>query len=299
MVNYKHNTIALVYDFDGTLTPQPMQEYTVLPEIGIKGKSFWTKVKKESERTKGEEILTYMRLMIEMSHREKFPVTPKSLKKLAKNIKFYPGVETYFKRISDYIHKKYNGNIKVRHYIISAGLREIIEGTIIAKNFHKIFASEYYFDEYQHAVFPNVIVNDTLKTQFLFRINKGVEDLNQSINKHTPYINRAIPFQNILYLGDGLTDVPCMTVTRQQGGYAIAVYKTRSQRGKKICKELLLAQRADFIAQADFRKNSELEKLIKLAVHNMAAGIEYGKESFSQWNKYRGKENNVNKKRKK
>lgn len=279
---FKHNIIAIAYDFDGTLTPQPMQEYTVLPKIGIKGKKFWDEVKKESIKTGGEEIVTYMRLMIEMSQNKKEPVTPKILKNLAKNIRFYPGIETYFNRINNYAKREFGKEIKIRHYIISSGLKEIICGTSIAKHFYRIFASEYYFDEYGKAVFPNVIVNDTLKTQFIFRINKGVESLNESINMHMPDLERAIPFQNILYIGDGLTDVPCMTVTRKNGGYAIAVYRSHSKYSKSTCKTLLRSGRVDFITTADFRRNSELVRLIKLLLHNMAEGVRYGKESFRQ-----------------
>ena len=237
---FKHNVIALVYDFDGTLTPQPMQEYTILPEIGIRdGKKFWKQVNEESAQTNGEGIVAYMRLMLEKSKARQFPVTAQKLKKLAERIDYFPGVRTYFKRINDYVKGQFGRNIELRHYVISAGLKEIISGTVIAKYFYKVFASEYYYNEYGAATFPNVIVNDTLKTQFIFRINKGKENLNENINSYMPVHLRPIPFQNILYIGDGLTDVPCMTVIRKNGGYAIAVYKSNNSPGKKTCVELL------------------------------------------------------------
>jgi 2-hydroxy-3-keto-5-methylthiopentenyl-1-phosphate phosphatase len=284
---FRHNVIALVYDFDGTLTPQPMQEYTVLPEIGIKeGKKFWDAVGKESRRTGGEEIVTYMRLMIEMSEHKHYPVTPKVLKSLAKNISYYPGVTTFFERMNDYIDKEFDVGVKLRHYVISAGLKEIISGTSIAKFFYKIFASEYYYDEYERAVFPKVIVNDTLKTQFIFRINKGKESLHENINLYMPPQQRPVPFQNILYIGDGLTDVPCMTVIKKNGGYAVAVFKPSDSKGRKICKELLKAKRVDFIAEADYRSERELDRLVKLLLNNIVEGIRYGKESFNQSKKY-------------
>ncbi len=284
---FKHNVIAIVYDFDGTLTPQPMQEYTILPKIGIKdGKKFWKQVNEESAQTNGEGIVAYMRLMLEKSKSRHFPVTAPMLKELAKNINYFPGVQTYFKRINDYVKKRFYSDIEVRHYVISAGLKEIISGTSIARYFYKVFASEYYYDEYGAAVFPNVIVNDTLKTQFIFRINKGKENLNENINLHMPVHLRPIPFQNILYIGDGLTDVPCMTVIRKNGGYAVAVYKSHSSHGKKICKELLKAERVDFIAQADYKSGTELDRLIKLLLGNIVEGIRYGRESFRQSKKY-------------
>jgi len=130
-------------------------------------------------------------------------------------------------------------------------------------------------------------VNDTLKTQFIFRINKGKENLSENINSYMPTALRPIPFQNILYIGDGLTDVPCMTVIRKNGGYAIAVYKSNNSQGKKTCVELLKAERVNFIAKADYRSGTELDRLIKLLLGNIAEGIRYGKASFMQSQKYR------------
>lgn len=284
---FKHNIIALVYDFDGTLTPQPMQEYTVLPKIGIKeGKKFWKAVEKEALETEGEEIVTYMRLMIKMSEEKQYPVTPEGLRSLGKNIRYYPGVEQFFGRINEYARKQPNVNVKLRHYVISAGLKEIIAGTSIAKYFYRIFASEYYHDEYGRATFPKVVVNDTLKTQFIFRINKGKESLHESINLYMPSHQRLVPFQNILYIGDGLTDVPCMTVIRKNGGYAIAVFKPGDSTGLKTCKELLKAGRVDFIAEADYRSKKELDRLVKLLLNNITEGIRYANESFNQSKKY-------------
>ncbi|MCK9555036.1 haloacid dehalogenase-like hydrolase [bacterium] len=287
MGKYRHNVIALVYDFDGTLTPQPMQEYTIFPDLGIKdGKKFWKEVSDEAKNTQGEGIVTYMRLMIEKSKAQKYPVTKAKLKKLATQIEYFAGVEKYFQRINKYVKDKFDRDVELRHYIISAGLKEIIEGTKIAKYFHRIFASEYYYDEYGAATFPNVIVNDTLKTQFIFRINKGLEEMHTNINMHMPNSLRAIPFQNILYMGDGLTDVPCMTVIRKNGGFAIAVFKKRDKKGKKVCESLLKAERVDFIASADYSKDSELDKHIKLLLNNILEGIRYGKASFNQAQKY-------------
>jgi len=284
---FMHNVIAIVYDFDGTLTPQPMQEYTVLPEIGIKkGKQFWDAVRKEALNTGGEEIVTYMRLMLEMSKQRHYPVTPGVLKSLARNIRYYPGVPRFFPRISDYVGTQFDVDVRLRHYVISAGLKEIISGASIARHFYKIFASEYHYNEYDEAVFPKVIVNDTLKTQFIFRINKGKESLHENINLYMPPAVRAVPFQNILYIGDGLTDVPCMTVIRKNGGYAIAVYQPGNARGLKTCKQLLMAGRVDFIAEADYRKNKEVDRLVKLLLNNMVEGIRYARESFVQSRRY-------------
>ena len=270
---FNHNVIAIVYDFDGTLTPKPMQEYTILPEIGIDdGAKFWEEVSRESKRTKGEGILTYMRLMLEKSKAKGFPVTSEKLTELATKIEYYPGVANYFKRITSFMQDEFN-DIEVRHYVISAGLKEIIDGTTIANHFHKIFACEYYYDEYGAAVFPKVIVNDTLKTQFIFRINKGKEELHESINSHMSMADRPIPFQNILYIGDGLTDVPCMAVIKQNGGHSIAVFDSDNDDGKNTCNELLGRKLVDFISEADYRSKSKLNHHVKLLLRNIAEGI--------------------------
>jgi hypothetical protein len=283
---FKHNIIAIVYDFDGTLTERPMQEYTVLPKIGMPAKRFWDKVKEETKRIKGEEIVTYMRLMLKYADQSDVTIKPVDFRKLAKKIKYYPGVEKFFDRIKRFVKTLSKDKIELRHYIISAGLKEILRGIPFKGKFHNIFASEYHYDRYDHADFPKIVVNDTLKTQFLFRINKGKEKMHESINTHMPHIERAIPFRNMLYIGDGESDVPCMTVIKKEGGYAIAVYKKGSSKSIKKAKELLLAERVDFITRADYRKNSELEKIIKIILRNTVEGINYRREIFKQYKTY-------------
>ena len=283
---FKHSIVALVYDFDGTLSPGAMQDYTILPALGIKPRDFWRRVEKESIRTRGESTLTYMRLLIEECAKKDYKFSPSELKRLARQVRFFPGVTGHFERINRFVKKAFNGRVQVRHYIISAGLKEIIQATPVAKHIHRIFASEYYFDEQGRASFPKVLVNDTLKTQFLFRINKGIENLNENINEHMPEEDRVIPFQNILYVGDGMTDVPCMAVTKQQGGHSLAVYKARNYRGIQVCKDLLKAKRADFIAEADFRAGSVLEKLVQLVLKTIAENIAESREEFMQRRSY-------------
>jgi hypothetical protein len=283
---FHHNTIAVIYDFDGTLTPQPMQEYTVLPKLGIEAKEFWSRVDREAKEQNADGIATYMRLMIEQADVKKFKITRKDLGSLSKNIKYFPGVEDFFEKTRQYTEEKSENKVKIRHYVISSGLKEIIEKTPLARHFHNIFASEYYYDIYNKAAFPNVIVNDTLKTQFLFRINKGKERLSESINTHTPFEDRAIPFENIIYIGDGLTDVPCMTVTNKEGGFAIAVYKAHSPEGLKTCKELFQADRIDYLAKADYSEGSDLYKIVISIIDQMIANIVLLKESYSQYKKY-------------
>ncbi len=271
MARKKRNVIALIYDFDGTLSPQPMQEYTVLPEIGVSPRAFWDAVNREAAKTGGEPIITYMRLMYEHADAKKVPITRDDLKALGKNVPYFKGVEDWFDLINDYVATRSDGQVETRHYIISSGLKEILEGVSIFECFHNVFASEYFFDHYGRATYPNRVITDTTKTQYLFRINKGVEDLSLSINSHMPEKLRPIPFSNMIYFGDGLTDVPSMAVTRQNGGHSLAVYPPG--RSAKAGKELFAAGRVDFFAPADYREGSDLHRRTRLILNKVIADI--------------------------
>ena len=272
------NTLAIVYDFDGTLTPQPMQEYTVLPELGISGSAFWAEVDAEVKRTGGDSILTYMRLLVEKIEANKAHLSRKALQELAADIKYYPGVDTWFNRINTYVDGKSDGQIQVRHYIVSAGLGEILEGISIKEHFTRIYASQYYFDHHEAARFPTVVINDTAKTQYLFRINKGREQAFETINEYMPEAERPIPFQYMLYVGDGLTDVPSMTVVKKYGGFAVAVHKTRNVESIEVCKNLVDANRIDFYAPADYRANRKLEQRVHKILDLVIARIRFEHE---------------------
>ena len=205
----------------------------------------------------------------------------KDLRKLAKDIKYFPGVETWFDRINVHVKESSGGAVKVKHYIISAGLKEILDGITIKKHFEKMFASEYYFDHHDAAKFPTVVINDTSKTQYLFRINKGIEDINKSINEYTPEDERPIPFSNMIYIGDGLTDVPCMTVTKNNGGFAVAVHTPNSPKSVKICKDLVHGNRIDYFAPANYEKGGKLEKKVKIMLDLIISRVKFEKEKFS------------------
>jgi hypothetical protein len=270
--------IAIVYDFDGTLSPLPMQEYTILPQIGLSAKRFWKEVKEENAANKGEEITTYMMLMLKKSNDAGVRITSRDLGSLASEVKFFSGVRTFFPRMTDFVKSESRGKAKLRHYVISSGLKEILLKVTIKRHFQNIFASEYAYDHYGAAQYPKLVVTDTVKTQFLFRINKGREDITDNINQYMPYGQRPIPFRNIIYIGDGFTDVPCMTVTTKHGGYAIAVYDPQKRRkGLSTCRELFRAGRVDFIAPADYSKGSKLEGYVKTTLRTIIQGL-----SFSQ-----------------
>jgi len=276
---FTQNTIAMVYDFDGTLSPQPMQEYTVLPKIGIEPEAFWAKVHKEAVETGSDPMLVYMRLMMEMLYKnDDVRITREDFAAMAGHIQYFPGVEEWFPRINAYVKKRSGATVNIHHYIISAGQKEILEGVSIHKYFRQIYASEYHFNQYGIANFPKLLVTDTSKTQFLFRINKGKEAISESINEHMPEGDRPIPFANIIYIGDGMTDVPSMALTTKSGGHSLAVFNPRLAKSKTTCVRLLDAGRVDFIAPADYRAGSKLAKRVQLLLDSVIAGIAYASE---------------------
>jgi phosphoserine phosphatase len=273
------STIAVVYDFDGTLSPQPMQEYTVLPKIGIEPREFWARVNRDARETESDMMLVYMRHILEELEKGRIDVKRDDFAAMASRIKYFPGVATWFTRMNRYVRSKSAGKVKIQHYLVSAGQKEILDGVSIRKHFKRIYASEYHFNHHGVATFPKLLVTDTMKTQFLFRINKGREGVSESINEHMPESERPIPFQNIIYVGDGMTDVPSMALTKKSGGHTVAVYHPGG-RGRDVCVKLLNAGRADFIAAADYRVGSKLSRRVELLLDAIVADIAYRREAF-------------------
>lgn len=278
--SFFQNTIALVYDFDGTLSPQPMQEYTVLPKIGVAPVEFWAMVNREARETESDPMLVYMRHIIEALERVKVDVKRGDFAAMARAIEYFPGVATWFGRINAYVRKRSRGQVKVQHYLISAGQKEILDGVSIRRHFKRIYASEYHFNHHGVATFPKLLVTDTMKTQFLFRINKGIEAVTESINEHMPEEERPIPFQNMIYVGDGMTDVPSMALTKKNGGHTVAVYDAEGDKGRATCVKLLDAGRVDFVAEADFRAGSRLTRRVQLLLDAIVADVAYRREAF-------------------
>ena len=246
--------LALMYDFDKTLCTKDMQEYTFIPNVGMTPAEFWAEADALSEDNKMDGILAYMRIMLERAHAAKKSICRDEFVKLGKDLQFYPGVTEWFDKINKVGDE---AGVKVEHYIISSGLHEIIEGSEIFSHFRDVFACEFLYDENDIACWPKNVVNYTTKTQYLFRINKGVLDLSNDfdLNSYTPEDDRPVPFRNMIYIGDGLTDVPCMKLVRAYGGYSIAVYAS----GKKYkVDELLKYGRVDLTAPADYTEGSEL-----------------------------------------
>lgn len=281
------NIIALVYDFDGTLSPGNMQEQTIFKAYGIDKKKFWAKSQLLVTRRGYEKTLAYLKLLIDDPVFKRRPLTLRRLKELAACVPYYPGVdEGYFDQLNAFVQsfpEVREAGITLEHYIISSGLREILDGVSIGKYFKKVYACEYDFQK-GRPVFPKLVINDTNKTQFLFRINKGKLKLSESINEHMPEAQRRIPFRNMIYIGDGITDVPSMTVTQKAGGNAIAVYDP-ARRVPRDVKAMVAEHRAEHFAPADFRPQSLLVKILHQTLKKIIASIVYcsSAERSSDW----------------
>ena len=277
---YPKKTIALVYDFDGTLSPKPMQEYTLLPKIGVAADVFWAETNRVAKEQGADPLITYMHLMYKKAKAANIRIDRADLVALGRDVELFPGVEAWFGEIAKYIGiRAESQGVTLRHYMISSGLTEIIEGTSIYPHFQKVFASEYWFDAYD-LPYPKRVITDTGKTQYLFRINKGVEDLGQTINSHMPQAERPVPFANMIYYGDGDTDVPSMAVMRKSGGHAIAVHGPGAQQRDK-CVDLFRAGRIDFFAEADYRRGSQLFKRTCLLIDRILADIRVQEEMWT------------------
>ncbi len=256
--------MALIYDFDKTLSPKDMQEFHFIPSLGYKcAQDFWNESKINSDKNNMDSNLSYMQLMVS----KKPGLTKDDLINEGKYVKLYKGVDTWFKRINEYGLKH---NVDVEHYIISSGIREIIMGTSIFNEFKKVYACSYAYDELGRVTWPSRVVNYTTKTQYLYRINKGVlvETNDVDLNKKTPIKEKHIPFSNMVYFGDGLTDVPSMRVVLSEGGYTVAVYGNNDAR-KNLAEPLKVDNRATFVAKADYSEGSEVERLVKTLIESI------------------------------
>lgn len=257
--------IAIMYDFDKTLCTRDMQEYTFIPSVGMEPTEFWAYAGKISGKEGMDNILAYMYCMIETAKKAGNPITRDALVACGKYVEYHPGVYDWFERINAYGKEV---GVQIEHYVLSSGLKEIIDGTSIAPFFKRIYACEFLYRDGQ-AVWPKTSVNYTNKTQFVYRINKGILDINndKDLNRSLPESERRVRFPNMIYIGDGLTDVPCMKLVKQGGGHSIAIYHKEA---KEAAIPLLKHDRVDWMFEADYRKNSALDKAMKMLIENLA-----------------------------
>ncbi|MCI7734463.1 MAG: haloacid dehalogenase-like hydrolase [Dysosmobacter sp.] len=270
--------VAFLYDFDKTLCTTDMQDYAFIPSLGMTPKEFWAEANGFGRGNRIDGILAYMYTMIREAEKRNRPFTREDLVEKGRSIVLFPGVEDWFRRINAFGEAQ---GVQVEHYIISSGLREIIEGSSISGEFKEIYASEFYYDETGRPVWPKLAVNFTAKTQFVYRINKGVLDVSddKTLNDSMPDDSKRVPFTNMVYMGDGLSDVPCMKMMRAYGGQAIAVYQESNRMGVE---DLLAKGRVDFIFPADYSEDTALDLTVKNIIRKMSIVDRLWEENVQQ-----------------
>ena len=257
----KRPIVALVYDFDGTLSPGNMQEFGFIQAIGKKPQEFWQESDDIASGQDASNILSYMKLMFDEARKAGIKLRREDFKRFGASVELYDGVLEWFSLVNEYGKQR---GVKVEHYINSSGLTSMIEGTPIAKEFKRIFACSFIYNEDGDAVWPGVAVDYTAKTQFLFKINKGILSVrdNKKVNESQAEDNKRIPFPNMIYMGDGETDVPCMKIVKMFGGHSIAVYDSSNKKKTNVAKKLLRQKRVNFITPTDYTKDSRTMKIV-------------------------------------
>lgn len=270
----KRPTVALIYDFDGTLSPGNMQEFGFIQAIGKDKSEFWAKNKQLSEDNDANGILTYMYLMIQAAKNNGISLRRESFKKFGENVELFDGVKEWFALVNGYGRSI---GLDVKHYINSSGLKEMIEGTPIAKEFENIYACSFLYDVDGIAYWPAVAIDYTAKTQFLFKINKGIKEVsdNKKINQYIPEKERPIPFERMIYFGDGDTDIPCMKMIKEHGGHSIAVYANGNSAKKATALQLIKDNRVNFVCPADYRAGKEINMVVKRILDKIKADYEF------------------------
>ena len=258
-------TVALIYDFDGTLAPGNMQEYDFIPAVGKSNLEFWHEANTLAEEQDADQVLTYMARMIQAAQSKGLSLRREAFRESGRNVQFYRGVEEWFRRINDYGAER---GINILHYVNSSGLKEIIEGTAIAHEFKNIYACSFLYNVDGIAYWPAVAVNYTNKTQFIFKINKGVESVfdTKDVNRFMEESKRPVPFSRMIYIGDGTTDIPCMKLVKNFGGHSIAVYNPEEEGQRSVLNELIRDNRVNHVCPADYSDSSEIDTVVKTII---------------------------------
>ena len=265
--------IAMIYDFDGTLAPGNMQEYDFIPAVGKKSADFWEESEALAREEDGDTILAYLYNIIKSAKNNNISLRREAFMESGSSVELFPGVQQWFKRINKYAKSK---NIEIDHYINSSGIKEMIQGTKIAGEFKKIYACSFFYDVDGVAYWPSVVVNYTTKTQFLFKINKGIDSVmdNKEVNKFIPEEERPVPFQRMIYFGDGTTDIPCMRLVKSLGGHSIAVYNESNQ---SDVEKLIDEKRVDYALKADYSKGLDIDNVVKKILDKIKGDYELSK----------------------
>jgi 2-hydroxy-3-keto-5-methylthiopentenyl-1-phosphate phosphatase len=275
--------IGILYDFDKTLCTTDMQEYDFIKNLGMTSDAFWGEAAAITATHEVEKILAYMFVMIKKCKEKGIPLTEEYLRSCGQHVELFNGVLTWFDRINEYGRSQ---GVEIEHYIISSGTYEIIQGTPIAKYFKRIYACRYMYDEKGEALWPALAINYTLKTQYIYRISKGTLDVTDdyNLNRQQDESLRRIAYHNMIYIGDGLTDIPCMKLVKERGGKSIAVYP---EGNREHVKPLVEDARINYVCVADYSPESPLEKIVKLMIEKMAILEKLNMQEKEQLSQYK------------
>ena len=267
-VGEKRPKMAICYDFDRTLSPDDMQTFTLIPSFGVDKQEFWHESDMLAVENLMDNNLAWMYELIKYSKFKGKSLRKEYFNEIGNDVKLYPGVDSWFENVNAYAAER---GIEVEHYIISSGLKEIIEGSRIGPYITRVYASSYLYSADGIAEWPAQVVNYTTKTQFIFRIAKGyLEEYDARVNDSMPHSDRNVDYENIVYIGDSATDIPCMTLVKQKGGYSIGVYDPVSNNKSKVYK-LFSDGRLNFYAPADYTKDSPIFSYMKNVIDEIAA----------------------------
>ncbi len=261
-------TVALIYDFDGTLSPRNMQEYDFIPAVGKSNVEFWNQSNELAREQDADPILVYMSRMIHEARASGKSLLREAFRESGAKITLYRGVGEWFGRINAYAAER---GIHLKHFVNSSGIKEMIEGTSIAGEFEQIYACSFLYDIDGVAYWPAVAVNYTNKTQFIFTINKGLDSVfdSERINQYVAEEDRPVQFRHMISVGDGTTDIPCMKLVKQQGGHSIAVYDPHEERAGKTMEKLIRDNRVSYVCPADYSEGSRMDALVKTILDKM------------------------------
>jgi hypothetical protein len=267
----KKPIVAILYDFDSTLAISDMQNFAFVPSLGMTPAEFWGATTEFSTKTGVERTLSYLYMMVKMTKDKGIKMTREWLNEQGKAIEFFPGVLTWFQRINDF--GAQNG-VRVEHYLVSSGNKEIVEGCPIYKEFKVAYACEFLYDPItKEPIWPKLAINFTQKTQYFFRISKGVYDATDDIGVNEKRPDRRVPYSNIIYIGDGMTDIPSMIIAKNNGGKSIAVYpKGKEEKVQDLYKD----GRVNYVCRADYREGKELERVLQLIIQGVAINERLG-----------------------
>lgn len=269
------NIIGIVYDYDQTLSPNYMQDEVLFPRFGINATEFWKHCRALVAEQGYESELAYLKVMIDYLQLD--GPSNADLEALGKGLQFFPGIPEMFDELDAVLTTEQRAmGVKIEHYIVSSGLKALIEGSRLRPYFREVFGCEFAEDSAGRISFPRRVISHTAKTQYLFRINKGMLNPTEDVNDHMPHNLRPIPFSNMIYLGDGPTDVPCFTVMKRNGGHTIAVYNPKDQTRASFRKAFQLSGvpgRIQYMAPADYREGSHLRLILEEIIAEIASRI--------------------------